>query len=116
MKRSLHSRNITGDNQGTVEPIHKSDRNIRSLTCHIGSNDGSLAWRYRKNADGTLTVYQSHLSVQRFYGMGDHMSQCNLLAGYKLLYDPLFLIFVQESFFPFPIRSAFRYKHAGKFP
>ena len=79
----------------TNEPLKRSTKPMDTLAdlVAIGGDHGCrLTGGDGKDPNGAGGVDQSQLQVQILGGVGDHMGQGDLLAGYKFLYNPLFLI------------------------
>lgn len=87
---------------GTVKTVYKSDGNPSRLAGNIGCDNGRLAGRNGKDADGSLCVNEAHLSIQRIHGIGDHMGQRHLLARDKFLNNPFLMLFSKHRSPPFP--------------
>ena len=78
----------------TNEPLKRSTKPMDTLADLVATSAAIMAphWGDGKDPNGAGGVDQSQLQVQILGGVCDHMGQGDLLAGYKFLYNPLFLI------------------------
>lgn len=79
----------------TNEPLKRSTKPMDTLADLVATSAAIMARLTGgdgKDPNGAGGVDQSQLQVQILGGVCDHMGQGDLLAGYKFLYNPLFLI------------------------
>ena len=93
LKGRIHGRHIPAYDQGAGKTIDKYDLHLCRLCRHIGSYDRRLTRRDRQDPkSSTGLADDAELFIEILVRIRDEVGHGDLLAGYKFLYNPLFLI------------------------